>query len=371
VTARTRVNLIAVAVASAALIMLAVTQLLVGAIGSSGYPLSLQLPDTGGIAVDQQVSVDGRIVGTITGTELTDGGVLVHLEIDRDERIPADAGLRILRRSVIGEQALDFVSDGAPRRYYEPGEVATPPSVAMPVNVQELLELADSRLASVDPEELARALSGLADAVDGRRDDLGRLVRSGGDLAAALVASSDEVERLLGSLREVAATLAVHRHTAARTLDELATSVEVLGAVRADLEGLIADGPGVLGGMTDVLDRGGADLGCLVRDLGTTAAHLNADAPRPDLEQMLALNQWFFVGIEIGAPVDVGTGIVWDRVRLLTPPPPGAPPDSYLPGKRPIPPVRPGGACTSALGSGAPAAVQDDWVPVIPDGSVE
>lgn len=370
-TGRTRANLLAVAVASAVLVLLGITRLLVGAMGDTGYPLSLQLPTSGGIASDQQVSVDGRLVGMVAGVELTDGGVLVHLAIDEGEQVPADAAVRVLRRSVIGEQVLDFVSDGTPTGFHERGAVVTPASIVVPVNVQELLELADSRLAAVDPDELAGALSGLADMVEGRRDDLGRLVRDGTVLTAQLAASEADIERLLTSLRQVAATIATHRDTAARTLEDLALAVETLGEIRGDLEGLLVEAPPLLTAGTDLLDRGGADLACLVRDLGTTVAHLNTRGPRSDLEQALSLNQWFFVGIEIGAPVDAGTGVVWDRVRLLTPPPPGGEPDSFLPGKRPVPPTRPGGACTSGLGPGAPAATQPGWEPLIPDGGLE
>src|SRR5699024_11969778 len=73
--------------------------------GSSGYQLTLQLEETGGIFPRAEVVYRGVPVGRVGKIELTDSGLEAQLQIEPDKPpIPADIEVRIANRSAVGEQ---------------------------------------------------------------------------------------------------------------------------------------------------------------------------------------------------------------------------------------------------------------------------
>src|SRR5687768_18478906 len=105
---RTFVNLIAIAFVSTVLIIYALAQLLTGALLDDSYPLTVQVPTTGGLIAQQEVTLSGVPVGLVESFELSGEHVNVKLAIDEGRKIPRQVDAVILRRSAVGEQAIDF-----------------------------------------------------------------------------------------------------------------------------------------------------------------------------------------------------------------------------------------------------------------------
>src|SRR5688500_12989689 len=104
----TIINLVAIALVSTVLIVYALAQLVAGAILSDSYPLSVQVPNTGGLIPQQEITLSGVPVGLVESFELEGEHVIVRMAIDENRKIPRDVDVVILRRSAVGEQALDF-----------------------------------------------------------------------------------------------------------------------------------------------------------------------------------------------------------------------------------------------------------------------
>lgn len=366
---RTRVNIIAIAVVSAALLFYAINQLVLSVVRDAGYPLTLPLEETGGLTANKQVTVNGVIVGEVTSLSLTNTGVDARLRIDPGKEIPTNSQVVVLRRSVIGEHAVDFLPRGEPQDFYEPGDRIEAGSVTTPPKIEPLLSLVESRVKNVDPEQFGALTAELADTVRGRRDDIGTLISDATTFSEALAENEAAFDRLFATLRPVTAELAANREAVAGVFAETASAVEALGAIRSDLERLLTEAPPVLTEFGETSQQAGPDIGCLNRDLAATATYLNAPPRRANIEKTLRFNQWFFRGVDVGGPIFEPTGAPWARVRLLLPPrqPPA---ESYLPEKRPIEEILPGGACAHPLGRGAPAATQPGWAKVIPEAEV-
>lgn len=364
---RTLINLLALAAATAALLVYALTQLLLGLIVDPTYPLSVRLQDSGGLLGGQEVTVSGRVVGRVEGVAVTGEAVLAELAIHEGERIPADAEVVVLRRSPIGEQAIDFRPVSGEGPFYEPGDIIEAPQAVTPVAVQSLLEQALAVLEPVDTEAAGELVGELAAAVRGRRADLRGLLGDSADLAEAVAANERDVARFLAASRTTNAALAGSRRALARSIGETAEATEVLAAIRGDLEGLLADGTPALADLRALAEASQSDLVCTFGHLAAITTYLNEPEQRHNLQETLRLNRWFFEGVRIGGQPDA-EGRMWNRIHSI--PPQAERPESYLPDKRPVPAILPGGACVTPLGAGAPAAAQPGFSPVTAESEI-
>jgi len=141
----------------------------------------------------------------------------------------------------------------------------------------------------------------------------------------------------------------------------------VLSDVRTDLEGLLAEAPPLLEQVTSLTSRADANLSCVITDLANVNEFVARPAQQANIEGALRHNRWFFVGFDITAPMSP-QGEVWNRIQFITPQQP--PPTSYLPERRPIPDILPGGACESPFGPGAGSAVQPDYEKTVPEAQI-
>lgn len=368
ISRRTVINIAAIAAASAALLLYAFTRLLVGAFYDTTYPIAVVLPESGGLLAGQEVTLSGRVIGRVGDVRLEDEVVVAELAIRRGEDVPSGVRVTVLRRSPIGEQAIDLRPQGTGQGtgqgtspVLEPGARVNALDATTPVPVQRLLELANEVFAPIDPERAGVLVAELADAVRGRRDDLRGLIGDSATFSAAIAAGEADIERFFSASRRVNAALAQAREPLAGSIGDMADATEVLVRIREDFRGLLAEAPTVLGTLTDVVERSQANLSCDIRSFANLNSRLASDETMADLEEALRLNQWFFVGFDIGGPRDPA-GRAWNRILFI--PPQEASPDSYLPEKRPIPDILPGGACVSPFGAGAPAATQSGFTPV-------
>ena len=365
---RTIANLIAIGLVSAALIVYALASLLSGALLDDSYPLSVEVPNTGGLIPQQEVTLSGVPVGLVERFDLEGDGVIAHLTIDEGQRIPRDVDVVILRRSAVGEQAIDFrPNEGAGNEFFEPGDTVTPANVVTPVEVQRLLTLADEVFGPVDPENAGKLVAELADIVRGRRDDIRSIITDSAEFSADIADNGADYDRLFREGRKVTAALAENREDLTRSLDAMADAAAVLSDSRTELEGLLAEMTPLLGQVSTLVHRSDANLSCIITDFADINEYMAADRQMAHTERALRFNQWFFVGYDITSEPD-HAGRIWNRIQFI--PPQEPPARSYLPEKRPIPDILPGGACSSPLGEGAGSAVQASYKKTVPEARI-
>ena len=365
---RTVINLVAVGVVSAVLIIYALASLLSGALLDDSYPVSVKVPRTGGLIPQQEVTLSGVPIGLVDSFELEGEHVIVNLSIDENRKIPTEVDAVILRRSAVGEQAIDFrPHPDAGDDFYAEGDVIEPAEVVTPVEVQRLLTLADKVFSPVDPENAGKLVGELADIVRGRRDDIRSIISDSAEFSADIADNGEDYDTLFREGRKVTASLAKHRKDVSRSLGDMADAAALLSDMRTDFEGLLTDAPPLLEEVTTLADRANPNLSCVISDFADLNEYMAQDRQMHNLEETLRFNQWFFVGFNIGSPYDA-QGRVWNRLQFI--PPQEPPARSYLPEKRPIPNILPGGACESPFGPGAGAASQKGYSKRVPDTEV-
>lgn len=364
---RTLTNLIAIAVVSTALIVYALAQLLTGALLDDSYPLTVQVPSTGGLIPQQEVTLSGVPVGLVEKFALNGEHVDVTLSIKEEYRVPRQVDVVILRRSAVGEQAMDFRPYEETDEFFAAGDLIKPRDVVTPVEVQRLLTLADEVFAPIDPENAGKLVSELADIVRGRRDDIRSLISDSAEFSADIADNGEDYDTLFREGRVVTASLAENRRALARSLGDMADAAAVLSDMRTEFEGLLGDAPPLLNAVSNLAHRANPNLSCVINDFADLNEYTAQDRQMRNIEEALRVNQWFFVGFRIGAPEDAA-GRVWNRLQFI--PPQQPPARSYMPKKRPVPDILPGGACQSPFGPGAGAATQANYSKRVPDARV-
>jgi phospholipid/cholesterol/gamma-HCH transport system substrate-binding protein len=329
-SSRVSVNVLTVLVLSVMVVIAAFLTFISGVLFDDSYEMAVVMPDAGGVLEHQEVTVLGRAVGQVSDVEVTEEGVLIHMDIDGDREVPEEAVVQVLRRSPIGEQAVDFQPLDTGWTPAEAGTTIVPDEAVTPAEVPFLLEQTVDLFEAIEPEDMSTLTRELAIALDGRGERLRNFNRDSLELNRTLVSGIPEFERLLDSSEPVLAALQEHRFDLANAFGSGADLTEIFAEQRPNLETLLDTGERSLDQL-DVFTRNTrANFSCLMEDftefnelmLGPSTFD-GADQGRyssklDEFERMLINNRYFFQqGFHIISQADPKTGLGWTRVHML------------------------------------------------------
>ena len=148
-------------------------------VSPSTYPVSVELPRSGGIFERAEVTYRGVTVGRVGEVDFRRDGVVARLDIAQEWQIPSDLAANVHNRSAVGEQYVDLVPtrDGAP--YLEAGDVIEAADTSTPVPTEQLLVSLDRFVDSVPKRALRTTVRELSTAVEGSGDDLRTVLANG------------------------------------------------------------------------------------------------------------------------------------------------------------------------------------------------
>lgn len=213
-------------------------------LGPSTYPVSVELPRSGGIFERAEVTYRGVTVGRVGEVDFRRDGVVARLDIGEEWRIPSDLSADVHNRSAVGEQYVDLVPtrDGAP--YLEAGDVIEAEDTSTPVPTEQLLVSLDRFVDSVPKRALRTTVRELSTAVEGSGDDLRTVLSNSRIILREARRSLDDTRRLLrdaGTVLQTQADQAEQISTAIRSLDDL---TEVVADQDADVRTILRDAVG-------------------------------------------------------------------------------------------------------------------------------
>ncbi len=378
-TARLRTNLIALVLFSIAVLMASFLRFATSGGFEEPYRVSVVLPEAGGVLPGQEVTVLGRAVGQVADVSLAQGGVEIELEIPRQFEVPAEATVQVLRRSPIGEQAVDLQPGGPDWTAAEPGTEIAVTEAVVPAEVPFLLDRTVELFSAIDTDDLSTVIHELALALEGRGETLVQLNRDSLDLNRTLVDGIPTLERLTeADTVEVLDTLRESASDLGETFDNAAALAELLAQEQSTIEQLLDISPVALSETTILIEEQSANIECLLSDL--TDFNQMATGPSTwtgltdpnrysskldEFERALQLHEFFFQqGFSVLAQPDPDTGVYWQRIDLQLDETPGG--QRYAE-PRPTPVTKPGAACVSeAFGLGVNAVRQADAQPPDP-----
>ena len=221
---------------------------------SDDVTVHAQLDDVGGALVPgSDVKVDGNVVGRVARIAAADEGVRLDLKVDHDqvEAIGGALRARVLPASVFGTTYVDLVRTGAEGGALRAGQVIAQDTSTRTIELQDALDSTDRLLTSVRPAELSTTLGALAQALDGRGEQLGSTLEAVDSYLARLQPRLPLVREDLRLLARNLDTLAdVSPDLLDATRDALVTARTVT-AQRQQLTQLIA-------GSSDLVGEAGA-----------------------------------------------------------------------------------------------------------------
>lgn len=142
---------------------------------------SVVLDDAGGsLVVGSDVKYDGVVIGRVAslGEHSTGRAVEVRLDLDDETAadVPGNVVARVLPASVFGTSFLDLDLHERPHGRLRAGQQIAQDTSRETLEVQRLLDGIDDVVDSLGPAELATALEGVANALDGNGERMGRTI---------------------------------------------------------------------------------------------------------------------------------------------------------------------------------------------------
>ncbi|EHR59395.1 MCE family protein [Saccharomonospora cyanea] len=157
------------------------------------------------LARDSDVKVRGLIVGRVGEIEVTPTGgaeLVLHLDPEHAELVPANVSARFLPKTLFGERYVDLTIPEQPARSsLADGDVITQDRTEDAVRLEQALDNLLPVLKAVQPEKLSSTLSAISTALEGRGEQLGETLSELGDYLREL---NPHVPRLQENLRELA-----------------------------------------------------------------------------------------------------------------------------------------------------------------------
>lgn len=244
----------------------------------SGYKVTVEMAESGGIFTTADVTYRGVSVGRVTDMWLDGDGVKVEVHIDsKSTDIPADTEVVIANRSAVGEQFLDFQPRTDKGPFLDDDAVVARENTQVPIDTRTLLTNVSELLSSVNPDHLSTVITELGTAFEGSGDDLRTIIDSGNsfiteadqkyEVTAALIRSSSTVLQTQVDSQDSIATFATN-------LKRLSTAVR---ASDQDLRKVIDAGAPTATTLRTVLDENSQDISALVEDAITLNSAVRAN----------------------------------------------------------------------------------------------
>ncbi|MGH3881121.1 MAG: MCE family protein [Actinophytocola sp.] len=252
----------------------------------SGYRVTAQFADSGGIFANAEVTYRGVTVGRVSSLRLSEDGIDVILAIDDSAPpIPANASAVVANRSAVGEQYVDLVPRSASGPFLGDGSVVPRSRTALPSSPEALLSNLDSLVTSVPRDSLRTTVDELDKAFRDAGPALQRLLDGAGALTASATEHLPQTGSLLSNGRVVLSTQAAQSAQIRSYGENLRLLAAQLKKSDPDIRRVISGAPAVAAQVNDFLRTSGRSLSLVIANLLTTT---QITSSRTDaLEQLL------------------------------------------------------------------------------------
>ncbi|GAC47900.1 MCE family protein [Gordonia aichiensis] len=163
--------------------------------GAEAYAITVDMPDVTNITANSPVLVNNVEVGRITSISLVDWHARLHLSLNGEVSLPANAVASIGQTSLLGSQHIELAppSDTAPVGHLEPNAV-------IPIERAGAYPTTEQTLSALSVVVNGGGLAQLGDIVDGANDALAGRTDTVKDLVAQLTKTSTTIEARRGQI---------------------------------------------------------------------------------------------------------------------------------------------------------------------------
>jgi len=370
-TRRLVANLIAFLLVSLALIAYGIVDLLGDPLESSAT-VSAVFPSASGIYDNFSVELDGVDVGSVSAVQLTRHGARVDMALDHGVHIPSDVVASIGIANDLGEQVVELTpSHGGGSPPLRSGAVIPVAPGGLPVSVGHVVALATNLLKAIPAGKLDLLLTELATALQDRAGDLRTIIAAGTTFSHEFLQYQQQFNALLANSPPVMNAVSAVGPQLRQALVNTESVMAVLANRASQFTSLLVQGAKATGLLAHFQNNQQADLACLFHDFSELSTNLSQPTNLGNLAQSLATNRYFFGAVNAVAVQGTAEALTsgqsndphqyFLRTRLLLPP--VSPAGIAYTAQLGLPAVKPGAACDTEFGDGAPAASQAGFVP--------
>lgn len=224
------------------------------ALGWDRTDVALEMPDTGGLYENANVSYLGNVIGRVDAVTLKPGYVQTDLHFDASADVPENVRAEIRSVSAIGEQYVEFIPRGEPHGELADGAVIGEERVDMPQGIGPVLDQATALMASIDNAKMKRVVSEAFDAFNGSERDLQQFLDSAQLLLEEAQNNTDVTRKLIKDAEPVLDSQLRSSDAIRQWTRNLADVTDQLRRNEPELTSLMQQGPDALGRATKVLD---------------------------------------------------------------------------------------------------------------------
>ncbi|MGY1811775.1 MCE family protein [Blastococcus sp. SYSU D00820] len=251
-------------------------------LGDDPYTVQIQFADVLDLVPQAGVRVADVPVGRVEAIELGDDWTaLVTVEVNGDVDLPANAVAMIQQSSLLGEKYVELAAPGSeqPQGELADGALITLDRTNRNVEVEELLGALSLVLNGGGLAQLQTISRELADAMEGREDDIRATLEQLDTLIGGLDEQRAEIVRAIESANALAETLAARTGTIETALDSIGPGLDVINSQR-DLLVQMLDSLARLGEVgTRVINEAGANTVADLEQLQPILSQLAAAGP--------------------------------------------------------------------------------------------
>ncbi|MCB0933160.1 MAG: MCE family protein [Mycobacterium sp.] len=185
-------------------LLVGVAYLLLGALGwnpfASVYRVTLELPASGGLLPNQDVTLRGVRIGKVEKLSIVPAGVNAEVRLDAAVKLSESSKARVAGLSAAGEQYIDFDGGNGKAPFLTNGGTFAMGRTEIPVTLADLLAHSDGMLKQIDTKklEIIKHELSLSDAGPQKLSDI---VEGGTFLLSALDGVLPQTTRLLNTSR--------------------------------------------------------------------------------------------------------------------------------------------------------------------------
>ncbi|MCB1264430.1 MAG: MCE family protein [Mycobacterium sp.] len=166
----------------------------------SVYRVTMELPASGGLLVNQDVTLRGVQIGKVEQLSITPDGVNAEVRLNSSAKLSTTSKARVAGLSAAGEQYIDFDGGNGEAPFLSNGSTFPMGRTEIPVTMAELLGHSDGMLKQVDTEKLEIIKEELGTSKDGPQK-LTDIVEGGTFLLSTLDGVLPQTTQLLNTSR--------------------------------------------------------------------------------------------------------------------------------------------------------------------------
>ena len=278
---------IVVAVVAATVMIFGYIKLPANLLGVGRYTVTVELPESGDLYRNSNVTYSGTTVGRVEQVRLTDSGAEAVLSLDSSFQVPSDVDAAVHSQSAIGEMYVALNPRNPASPPLKGGEVIPRDHTSLPANINALLDATNRGLEAIPQDNLQTAIDESYKAVGGLGPDIARIVKGSTQLA---IDAHNNLEPLTSLIDQVQPVLDSQTSTADAVTSwasHLATIMSGLQAKDTAVSGLLEKGPAAADQVHQVLDRLKPTVPILLANLASVGDV--ALTYQPAIEQLLVL----------------------------------------------------------------------------------